>query len=75
MDYSLYEVIEYYYSYFYSEDGVDVSSATLDCNNQNAYCAEYTRDKSYLSDQDYFDYYNLNIHLCLDESATYCYED
>ena len=59
-------IIEYYYAFFHSEDGVDVSDTIIfNCADNSASCAEFTRDKSYLEDIDY---------ICFDPSVNYCYE-
>lgn len=65
----IYQVIEYYQAFFNSEDVHLVD----DCLPTDARCAEYLRDKSYLSDEDYQDYVNPIFYLCSDAN-NYCYE-
>jgi len=57
MMYEICQVIEYYQLFFNSEDD-DI------CSKNDAACAEYSRDKSYLSDEDYKNYLNSGFYLC-----------
>jgi len=72
---NIYEIIEYYNAYFNSEDASMIEDNWFECQKDSAMCVESSRDKSYLNDEDYEDYINGNINMCIDNTIKYCSEE